>query len=78
MTHVGNKYGLSVKLRTILSACDKIEMEELGYTIPKDIPVANVIFRDDARDLAWFKDWYRSYIKDHIESGTVNQIRFAK
>lgn len=78
MTHIRNNYRVSVKLKTILSVCDKIEMEELGYTIPKDIPVSNVICTDDAGDLAWFKDWYRSYIKDHIQSRTVDQIRFTK
>ena len=76
MTKVGNNYQLSVKLVSMLHAMDEIEMEELGHILPKQRSNNHTFCSDDPGDLEWFKNWYRSYIKDHIKSGTISQIQF--
>ena len=68
---------ITARLSSMLNTMNKIDLEELGYILPKPIPSINRHSYDDPKDLHAFGEWYRKYIISHRENGTVDSIRFS-
>lgn len=69
-----NSTYLDISPLTIFNTLNDVEMEKLGYMLPKPKPTVYSVSPDDPRDIKWLKDWYAKYLDKH--QGKEHTIHF--
>ena len=77
MIQLGNTYIPDIKAISMYHIMNEVDLEELGYIIPKQKPTAKVFVADNPKGLQEFRNWYKNYIVQHKNTGTINSIKIA-